>query len=100
MNIKQIQQMMKEAQKLQGNMENVQKEIEKKEFSKSAGGVLEITMTGDKLIKSIDIKSDVLDPEEKEMLEELVQTTINSLIQEIEEYTKEKMGPLAQGLPF
>ncbi len=100
MNIKQIQQMMKQAQQMQGNMEKVQSEIEAKEFTAAAGGVVDVVMTGDKLIKSINIKEEVIDVEEKEMLEDLVKAAINQCVDEIDNYTKEKMGPLTQGLPF
>ncbi len=100
MNIKQIQQMMKQAQQMQGNMEKVQSEIEVKEFTAAAGGVVDVVMTGDKQIKSINIKEEVIDVEEKEMLEDLVKAAINQCIDEIDNYTKEKMGPLTQGLPF
>lgn len=100
MNIKQIQQMMKQAQQMQGNMEKVQKEIETKEFTASTGGVVQVVMSGDKKIKKIDIKEDIIDVEEKDMLEELISSAVNQCIDQIEEYTKEKMGPLTQGLPF
>ncbi len=100
MNIKQIKQMMKQAQQMQGNMEKVQSEIESKEFTAAAGGVVDVVMTGDKQIKSINIKEEVIDVEEKEMLEDLVKAAINQCIDEIDNYTKEKMGPLTQGLPF
>ncbi len=101
MNIKQIQQAMKQAQKMQGDVEKLQAEIDKKEFSKSTGGgVVTITMYGTKLIKEIKINEDVLDKDEKEMLEDLIKVSINQLIEEIEDYTKEQMGPITQGLPF
>ncbi len=100
MNIKQIQQMMKQAQQMQGNMEKVQSEIEVKEFKATAGNVIEVTMTGDKMIKSINIKEEVIDVEEKDMLEDLIKAAVNQCIEEIDNYTKEKMGPLTQGLPF
>ncbi len=101
MNIKQIQQMMKQAQQMQGNLEKVQKEVDVKEFSAQAGGgVVSVIMTGDKVLQKIDIKEDVLSSDEKEMLEDLIKIAINQCIEEIEKYTKEKMGPLTQGLPF
>ncbi len=101
MNIKQIQQMMKQAQQMQGNVEKIQNEIDKKEFTTTAGGgVITIKMLGDKKIQEIDIKEDLLDPEEKEMLQDMIKIAINQLIDEIDEYTKEQMGPITQGLPF
>ncbi len=101
MNIKQMQQMMKQAQKMQGNMENIQKEIDEKEFTVTAGGgVVSVTMLGNKELKSIDIKEDILEKDEKEMLEDMIKIAINQVIGEIDSYTKEKMGPITQGLPF
>lgn len=101
MNIKQIQQMMKQAQKMQGNMEQIQSEIDKKEFvTTSGGGAITVKMMGDKKVQEIEIKEDLLDPEEKEMLEDMIKIAVNQLIDDIDNYTKEQMGPITQGLPF
>ncbi|MFV0288322.1 MAG: YbaB/EbfC family nucleoid-associated protein [Mycoplasmatales bacterium] len=101
MNIKQIQQMMKQAQKMQGSMETIQKEIDKKEFVATAGGgVVTVKMMGDKKIQEINIKEDILDPEEREMLQDMIKIAVNQALEDIDTYTKEQMGPITQGLPF
>ncbi|MFV0288010.1 MAG: YbaB/EbfC family nucleoid-associated protein [Mycoplasmatales bacterium] len=101
MNIKQIQQMMKQAQKMQGSMETIQKEIDKKEFNATAGGgVVTVKMMGDKKIQEIIIKENVLDPEEKDMLQDMIKLAVNQALEDIDNYTKEQMGPITQGLPF
>lgn len=101
MNIKQIQQAMKQAQNMQNDMTKIKDEIEKKEFTHSAGGgVLNIAMLGNKKITKIDISKELLEEDEKEMLEELLVRSINNLSEEIDKEFDEKMGPLTQGLPF
>lgn len=101
MNIKQIQQMMKQAQKMQDNMSNVKDEIDKKEYVQTVGGgVITVTLMGTKELKSIEIKEELLDPEEKDMIEELIPMAINNAIEEIDKETEEKLGPLTSGMPF
>lgn len=101
MNIKQIQKMMKQAQQMQGQVEEIQNEIDAKEFVKSAGGgMVTITMYGSKVIKEISIKEEILNKDEKEDLEEMIKMTLNQLIEEIGEQTKEKLDPITKGLPI
>lgn len=101
MNPQQLQKMMKQAQQMQGKMQNAQAEIEAKEFSYSAGGgVVEITMLGNKQVTSISIKEDLLDVDEKEMLQDLIMSSINTLNTQIDEELNSVMGQFTQGLPF
>ena len=101
MNPKQLQKMMKQAQKMQNDMQSAQGEIEAKEFTNTAGGgAIELVMTGDKKIVSLNIKEEVIDPEDKEMLEGMIVSLINQTIDQIEKETQETMGAFTQGLPF
>lgn len=101
MNIVQIKKMMQEAQKMQGNIEKEQKKLEKKEYTKTLGGdAIKITMLGTKKIKSIEIKPEILEPEEQEFIQEMIMEGINSLNDEIEKEYEEKIGSLTKGLPF
>ena len=73
-----INQLMKEAKKMQADMEKSQAELSEKEFEASAGGgAVTAVVSGDKKIKSLVIKKDVVDPEDVEMLQDLVITCIN-----------------------
>ncbi len=101
MNPQQLQKMMKQAQKMQGDMQKTQAEIEAKEFNYSAGGgVVEITMLGSKEMTSLNIKEDLLDVDEKEMLEDLIMSAVNAVNKQIDDELAAKMGQFTQGLPF
>ncbi len=101
MNIKQIQQMMKQAQKMQSDLKSIQEELEQKEYQvSSGGGAVEVKMTGDKKLVSINIKEEVIDPDDKEMLEDMIALAINNAIDEITKESEEKLGSVTGGLPF
>ena len=73
-----INQLMKEAKKMQADVEKSQEELSSREFSATAGGgAIEVIVTGAKVIKSIKIKQDVVDPEDVEMLQDLILTCVN-----------------------
>lgn len=101
MNQKQIQQMMKQAQKLQSQMEEAQANLSKKEYSYSAGGgVVQLVVYGSKQIKSIEINDEILDPEEKDLLQELLVNGLNQVYADIDKEAETTMGQYTQGLPF
>ena len=73
--------MMKKIQQMQTDMENVQKEVEASEFSASAGGgAVEVTVNGSHEILSIKMQPDIVDPEEIEMLEDMLIAALNESI--------------------
>lgn len=100
MNPAQIKKMMQEAQKLQANLDKEQKKLEKKEYTKTLGGGITIVMNGKKEVLSIDLKPEVLDPEDKEFVEDLIKSAINELHQEIDAEYDEVVGGLTKGMPF
>ncbi len=101
MNQKQIQQMMQQAQKLQKQMEGAQKDLEKKEYVVSTGGgAVEVVMLGSKQLKSLNIKEEVIDPEDKDMLQDMIVSAINQACKQIDEEQQKTMGSFTQGLPF
>lgn len=101
MNQKQIQQMMKQAQKMQSDVKNLQNELAATEYTETVGGgAVEIVMDGGKTIKSVNIKEEVIDPDDKEMLEELVMLAVNNVIAKIDKEADEKVGSITGGLPF
>ena len=76
-----MQQLMQQAQKMQREMEKAQKDLEAKEFEiVSAGGGIKVTITGSKVVKNIEIDEDIIDPEEKEMLQDMIVVAINEAI--------------------
>lgn len=73
--------LMQQAQKMQREMEKAQKDLEAKEFEiTSAGGGIKIIINGAKQIKSIDIDKEIIDPEDKEMLQDMLVVAINEAI--------------------
>lgn len=91
--------MMKQVKKMQEQMEKAQQEIEEKEFeSTSGGGVVSATVNGKKEVLAIKIDPDVIDPEDGEMLEDLIIAAINDAMKKADEYSGETMGKLTGGL--
>ena len=87
-----MNQLLKQAQKMQADMLKTQEEIEAKEVEvTSGGGAITLTMTGKKRIKSIKIKPEVVDGDDVEMLEDLIMTAVNEGISKIEEVAENEM---------
>lgn len=85
-----LQQLMRQAQKMQEDMTRAKKELEESEFSSSVGGgMVEVVMKGDKTMQSIKIKPEVVDPEDIEMLEDLVLSAVNDCIGQISRKEKD-----------
>ena len=78
-----MQQMIIQAQKMQREMQKKQKELEEKEFTVSKGGAVTVVVKGDKTVSSISIDKDALDPDNKEMIEELIALAINEAVEQI-----------------
>ena len=73
--------LMQQAQKMQREMEKAQKDLEAKEFEVvSAGGGIKVVITGAKEIKTIDLDKDIVDPDDKEMLQDMIVVAINDAI--------------------
>ncbi|WP_346931119.1 YbaB/EbfC family nucleoid-associated protein [Clostridium sp.] len=91
--------LMKQAQKLQKQMEETQKDLETKEFEASVGGgAVTVRVSGKKELKDIVIKPEVVDPDDVEMLQDLVLTAVNEALKKAEEETNSSMGKLTGGL--
>ena len=73
--------LMQQAQRMQAEMEKQQKALEAKEFEiNSAGGGIKVVIGGNKEIKSIDIDKEIIDPDDKEMLQDMIVVAINEAI--------------------
>lgn len=91
--------LMKQAQKMQKQMEEMQAELETKEFEiTSGGGAVKIVITGKKEIKSIYIDKDVVDPDDVEMLQDLILTAVNEAIRQVEESASSQMSKFTGGM--
>ncbi|MCQ2550498.1 MAG: YbaB/EbfC family nucleoid-associated protein [Lachnospiraceae bacterium] len=93
--------LMKQAQRMQRQMEENQKALEEKEFSaKTGGGAVEVTVTGKKVITKVAIDKEVVDPDDVEMLEDLILTAANEALRMADAASQEMMGRMTGGLPF
>ena len=91
--------LMKQAQKMQMEMQKAQKELEEKTFEGQAGGgAIKIEMNGKKELVSIEIEPDVADPDDVEMLQDLIMAAFNQVIGIIDEETQSKMGGITGGM--
>lgn len=91
--------LMKQAQRMQKQMAEAQQELETKKFEvTSGGGAVKVVITGKKEIKSIDIKPEVVDPDDVEMLQDLVMTAVNEAIRQADEAASGALGGIAGGL--
>lgn len=94
-----INNLMKQAQKLQKEMAQAQQELEEKEFEASVGGgAILVKVNGKKEVLSIKIKEEVVDPDDVEMLEDLVLSAVNEALKKADEETANKMGKLTGGM--
>ena len=97
--------LMKQAQRMQRQMEESQKELEVKEFvAKAGGGAVEVTVTGKKEVTKVKLSEEVVDPDDIEMLEDLVMAAANEALRMAEDASNEIMnkmtGGLGGGFPF
>ncbi len=91
--------MIRQAQKMQDQITDLQDDIEAREFAATAGGgAIEVVMSGKKTIKSLTIKPEVVDPADVEMLQDLVISAINEAVAQIEQVTEEEMSKITGGV--
>ena len=91
--------LMKQAQKMQRQMAEQAKEMETKEFTATAGGgAVEVIVTGKKEIKKINLQEEVVDPDDIEMLEDLIVAATNEALRKVDEENTSAMSKLTGGL--
>lgn len=94
-----IQQLARQAQKLQEDMDALTKELEEKEYTAtSGGGAVTVTVTGKMELKAIDMKPEVVDPEDVEMLSDMIMAAANEALRAASTEKSEKMEKLSGGL--
>ena len=91
--------MLKQAQKMQEQMLKAQQEIEETQVeASSGGGMVTVKATGKKEILEINIKPEAVDPDDVEMLQDLVMVAVNDALSKADALTQEKMGALTGGM--
>ena len=91
--------LMKQAQKMQRQMEETTKELEEKEVTATAGGgAVEVTVSGKKVVVKVKLAEEVVDPDDIEMLEDLIMAATNEALRKIEEISQQSMAKITGGL--
>lgn len=94
-----MQQMLKQAQKMQQDMAALQDDLEQREFTGTAGGdSVTVTVDGKHTVKSISIKPEIIDPEDAEMLEDLLTVAVNEAIGKAIKTSEDEMGAITGGM--
>lgn len=87
-----LQSLMKQAQKMQADMEKAKEEIKQTEVTGvSGGGMVSVVLTGEKKVKKINLKPEIVDPDDVEMLEDLILAAFNDGLSQIEKIEAEKL---------
>ena len=94
-----MQDLMRQAQKMQKEVTAAQDEITNKDFvGNSASDYVKVTMNGDHEMKDIEIAKDVIDPDDPEMLQDLIISAVNDAEGKIKKETQDKLGKYTQGM--
>lgn len=94
-----MNQMIKQAQKMQEEMKLKQEELEQQEFqTTSGGGMVEVTINGKKEIKNIAIKPEIVNPDDIEMLQDLIVAAVNEAVRKVEEISNAEMEKITGAL--
>lgn len=94
-----VQAMMRQAQKMQEDMATLQAELEAKEYGvKAGGGAVTLTMNGKKEVTALNISPDIVDPDDVEMLSDVIIAAFNEALKQVESEASERMGKITGGL--
>ena len=94
-----MQKQMQQVQVMQRKMEELQSELDEKEITTTAGGgAVSVTVCGKKELTKIEIKPEVVDPDDVEMLQDLILVAVNEALRQIEEISSNEMSKLTGGL--
>lgn len=94
-----MNQILKQAQKMQDNMQKMQQELEAKEFESSVGGgAVTVKVNGKKELLDINMKPEVVDPDDIEMLQDLVISAVNEALRKVDDAQSSQMSKMAGGM--
>ena len=94
-----MQAMLRQAQKMQEDMANLQAELDEKVYDVSAGGgMVKVSINGKKEILAIDIKPDIVDPDDIETLQDILVAAVNQAITQVETTNTNEMGKITGGM--
>ena len=94
-----MQKQLRQLQAMQAEMEAAQAELSKKELTTTAGGgAVEVTINGDKEITKLNISKDVVDPDDVEMLQDLIMAAVNEAVRQMEDLCESEMNKITGGI--
>lgn len=94
-----MQQLMRQAQKLQEQMTKAQEELDEREYSAQAGGgMISVTVTGKRELKALEIKPECVDPDDVEMLQDMILAAVNEALRLAEDTRNNELGKIAPGM--
>lgn len=94
-----MQAMMKKVQKMQSDMVKMQEELKQRTIEASAGGgAVTVVVNGRKEVEAVHIQPSAIDPEDVEMLEDMILTAVNDGMRQIDEMTEKEMGKITGGM--
>jgi len=98
---RELQKLFKEVQRMQQRIEEMQKELETKEIEvQVGGGMVKVVANGRQEIIRIEIEKELINPEEKEMLEDLIVAGVNEALRKVKAMVEEELLKLTGGLPL
>ena len=93
--------MVKQAQKMQEDIQAVQEQLEQAEFTETAaGGMIELTMTGGRVLKEIKLNPEIVDKDDIEGLQDIIIAGVNAIIQKVDEESAKEMEKVTGGVSF
>ncbi len=96
-----MQQMLRQAQKMQQDIAKLQEELESREYTASSGGgMVSARMNGKRELLELTIQPQAVDPDDIEMLQDLVIAAVNEVLRTVDETSSEEMNKVTGGLPF
>lgn len=94
-----MQGMMKKMKKMQKEMEEAQTKLNESQFTGSANNdLVQVTLNGEKKVQAVTIKEEIVDPEDKEIIEDLVRLAMNDALDKVDQETERVMGKYTKGL--
>ncbi|MGD9559964.1 MAG: YbaB/EbfC family nucleoid-associated protein [Oscillospiraceae bacterium] len=95
-----VNDLMKQAQQMQEQMQEKQAELEEAEYTvKAAGGMVEVVMRGDYQVNAVHLQPDAVDPDDIEMLEDMMAAAFNEAVRTVKESGEQEMGKIAEAFP-
>ncbi len=93
-----MNQMLKQAQKMQEDAQALQADLDEREYTATSGGMVEVTIDGTHRVKSITIKPEAVDPDDVEMLQDMIMAAMNSAVETAVNTANEEMEKITGGL--